>query len=174
MNDFEPEGRFDRIVSVEMFEHLRNHSLFLSRVARWMRPEGSLFVHLFTHRARPYLFEDNGPQDWMSRHFFTGGMMPHDGLLSRCQENLTLQREWRWNGRHYERTCDEWLKRCDAAGDGLLRILEAAYGTDARLWRQRWRIFFMACAELFGYRNGEEWRVSHFLFKKKPGHEDDR
>lgn len=169
VNDFAPNERFDRVVSVEMFEHMRNHGELLRRIAGWLRDDGRLFVHLFCHRDRAYLFEEQGPQDWMTKYFFSGGMMPSDTLLARHQRDLQLLRQWRWDGWHYERTCNAWLARLDAARDRVLPLLTAAYGAgQGELWLQRWRIFFMSCAELFGYRGGTEWWVSHYLFERRP------
>jgi cyclopropane-fatty-acyl-phospholipid synthase len=127
-----------------------------------------LFVHIFTHREQSYLFEDHGPQDWMTRYFFSGGMMPSDSLLLHYQRDLTLTDHWRWSGRHYAQTCNAWLSLADQNKADVLEQMAAAYGREqALLWRQRWRIFFMACAELFAYRNGNEWGVSHYLFERR-------
>ena len=167
MNDFEAPGRYDRVVSLEMFEHMRNHRALLSRVNDWLKPGGRLLIHIFCHREHPYAFEDQGPGDWMSRHFFSGGIMPSDDLPLHFQDRLRLVTRWRWDGRHYERTLNAWLARMDAARDRVWPILERTYGADqAGVWWVRWRLFFMACAELFGYRNGQEWWVSHYLFER--------
>jgi cyclopropane-fatty-acyl-phospholipid synthase len=167
MNHFEAGEEFDRVVSVEMFEHMRNYEELLRRIGTWLRPGGRLFVHIFTHDRLAYPFETDGPDDWMGRYFFTGGIMPSDGLLHRFQRDLQVLRRWRWNGRHYARTCNAWLARQDLRRDIVLPILSQAYGTaDAGLWFHRWRLFFMACAELFDYSGGEEWGVSHYLFGK--------
>jgi cyclopropane-fatty-acyl-phospholipid synthase len=167
MNGFEPERRFDRVVSVEMFEHMRNWRHLFARVHGWLRPGGRFFMHVFCHRATPYAFVEEGPADWMSRHFFSGGMMPSDELALRFQDELRLIERWRWDGRHYEKTANAWLANLDAHRDAAMPVLAAAYGeADAAQWLQRWRIFFMACAELFGYRNGQEWWVSHYLFER--------
>ncbi|MCG6155205.1 SAM-dependent methyltransferase [Rubinisphaera margarita] len=168
MNEFAPTETFDRVVSVEMFEHMRNHRLLLRRISEWLNPDGKLYVHIFCHRAHPYLFSAAGPQDWMSEHFFSGGMMPSDELFLHYQEDLICERRWRWNGQHYQRTCEDWLLQTDAARDQVLTLFRECYGPEqARSWLQRWRIFFMACAELFGYNDGNEWWVSHYRFSKR-------
>jgi len=166
IGQFRPTETYDRVVSVEMFEHVRNHAELLRRISEWLVPGGFLFVHHFSHRELPYLFEDSGPQDWMTRFFFSGGMMPHDGLLLNYQDHLRVRHRWCWSGTHYQRTCEEWLKRCDRQTADLLPLFEATYGRgQGRLWLQRWRMFFMACAELFGYRRGNEWWVTHTLLE---------
>jgi cyclopropane-fatty-acyl-phospholipid synthase len=167
MNDFAAEGRFDRVVSVEMFEHMRNWAALLARIHAWLRPGGKFFMHIFTHRARAYLFEARGDDDWMSRHFFSGGMMPAQHLPARFQEHLRLRRQWTWSGRHYEKTANAWLANMDARRDAILPILAETYGLeDAQLWWMRWRLFFMACAETFAYDGGDTWRVGHYLFER--------
>ncbi len=167
MNHFAAEGRHDRVVSVEMFEHMRNWPALLARVHDWLRPGGRFFMHIFVHRERAYPFEDRGDDDWMSRHFFSGGMMPSLHLPARCQEHLRLLRQWTWSGRHYEKTANAWLANMDARRQVILPILAETYGADeAPLWWMRWRLFFMACAETFGYGDGEIWRVGHYLFER--------
>lgn len=169
MNHFSPGEQFDRIVSVEMFEHMRNHRELLRRVSGWLLPEGRLFVHVFCHRQFAYPFESNGPQDWMAEHFFTGGMMPSDSLLAHYDQHLRLTDQWRWNGTHYARTAGAWLDRMDAQIDRIRPILQRCYGPlDADTWIGRWRLFLMACAELFAFRGGDEWYVSHYLFERQP------
>ncbi|MGA7178631.1 MAG: cyclopropane-fatty-acyl-phospholipid synthase family protein [Thiobacillaceae bacterium] len=167
MNQFTTERRFDRVVSVEMFEHMRNWPELFRRVHDWLRPEGRFLMHVFVHRHAPYLFEDRDGSDWMSRYFFTGGMMPSDDLPLHFQDHLKLINRWRWDGRHYERTANAWLDAMDQNRSLLTPVLEQTYGKDnAELWRQRWRIFLMACAELFGYNQGQTWWVSHYLFER--------
>jgi len=167
MNHFDIGSRFDRILSVEMFEHMRNWRRLFERVHAWLRPRGRFFMHVFCHRSTPYFFVDGGPSDWMSRHFFSGGMMPSDELALRVQGPLCLQRRWRWDGRHYEKTANAWLANLDARRAEALPLLAATYGEgNAVHWLQRWRIFFMACAEVFGHRDGQEWWVSHYLFER--------
>lgn len=174
MNAFEPPeiGTYDRVVSVEMFEHMRNYRLLMSKVAAWLRPGGKLFVHLFSHRDAAYAYVDSGEaHDWMTRHFFAGGMMPSDDLLPRFQEDLTLEDQWLWNGRHYAKTLEAWLQRMDDRRDVCWAILEETYGDEVLVWWGRWRLFFMACAEFFGLEDGEQWRVSHYRFIKPTGAE---
>ncbi len=168
MNEFEPAGRYDRIVSVEMFEHMRNYRELFRRIAGWLNPGGRFFMHIFCHRSGAYEFVDEGPADWMGRHFFSGGIMPSDDLPLRFQEDLRLLRRDRWNGRHYQRTANAWLENMDRRRGAILPIMAATYGEDhAEQWFQRWRIFFMACAELFGLEEGREWYVTHYLFARR-------
>ena len=166
MNGFEAAGRFDRIVSVEMFEHMRNYERLLDRIRSWLAPDGRLFVHLFAHRRYCYFFERDGDADWMARHFFTGGMMPSADLLPRCLTGLALERRWSMGGRHYERTLRAWLARLDARRAQVEAVLAGGRGRAAgRLAAARWRLFFLACAELFGFRGGAEWGVAHYLLR---------
>jgi cyclopropane-fatty-acyl-phospholipid synthase len=172
MNVFEAPSSYDRIVSVEMFEHMRNWQTLYSKVATWLKPQGKFFKHIFVHRNTPYAFEVQGNDDqnnnWMSQHFFSGGIMPSDDLPAHFQDDLKLINRWRWDGTHYEKTANAWLQNMDANKDAITPILTQTYGAkDAEMWRSRWRMFYMACAELFGYKNGQEWWVGHYLFEKK-------
>jgi cyclopropane-fatty-acyl-phospholipid synthase len=159
-----PDAAFDRCVSIEMFEHMRNYDALFGNIARWLAPGGQLFVHIFCHRELMYPFQDAGRDDWMARHFFTGGLMPSAQTLVEAQRHLPLVQRWLLPGTHYQRTANHWLARQDHNRDEVMAVLREAYGADAARWHQRWRIFWMACAELFGYRGGEEWLVAHYLF----------
>ncbi len=168
MNDFDTTERFDRVLSVEMFEHMRNWGALFARIQGWLRPGGRFFMHIFCHRDRPYAFEDKGDDDWMSRYFFSGGIMPSDALPLRFQQSLRLLDQWRWSGEHYERTANAWLANLDQRRAAILPILARAYGPDqAALWCQRWRLFFLAVAETFAYDRGQSWWVSHYLFERR-------
>lgn len=167
MNDygFEPE-RYDRVVSVEMFEHMKNWPQLFAGVARTLRPGGRFFLHIFTHRELAYHFVARDASDWMSRHFFTGGMMPDTGLVDRVRGELNLRESWVVNGRHYQRTAELWLANMDAAAEQLRPLFVRTYGNDHAKWWSYWRVFFLSCAELWGYRNGEEWTVNHYALDK--------
>jgi cyclopropane-fatty-acyl-phospholipid synthase len=167
MNHFDTRRRFDRIVSVEMFEHMGNWDKLLGKIATWLKPEGKLFVHIFTHRRFCYLFEVEGHHNWLGRHFFTGGVMPSDDLLLYFQNRVLLERHWTMSGRHYQKTAEAWLQKMDVNRKSILALFKEVYGPDAPLWVQRWRIFFMACAELWGFKGGREWLVSHYRFRKR-------
>jgi cyclopropane-fatty-acyl-phospholipid synthase len=168
MNVFDIDDRFDRVVSVEMFEHMRNWPEMFKRVGNWLKSGGRFFMHVFVHRSTPYLFVERDAGDWMSRYFFSGGMMPSDDLALYFQDHLKLLRRWRWDGTHYARTAEGWLANMDARRASLWPVIAKTYGeADAALWWTRWRIFFMACAELFGYNRGQEWWVSHYLFERR-------
>jgi len=161
MNDFTTEETYDRVISVEMFEHMHNYRLLLQRIANWLEPDGKLLVHHFCHRSWAYPFETQGASNWMGRYFFSGGLMPNADLLQSFSSHLSVARSWNWNGEHYSRTLDAWLAELDCHKARVMPILENVYGTDASRWFQRWRMFLMACSELFGYRGGQEWSVSH-------------
>ncbi|MBF5056935.1 hypothetical protein Y5W_02229 [Alcanivorax sp. 521-1] len=164
---FQPEQRYDRVVSVEMFEHMRNHRELMRRIHDWLNPGGKLFVHIFVHRELTYLFETQGASNWMGRYFFTGGVMPAFDWLPRCAGELALEDRWAVNGRHYGRTLEAWLAKADDHRRPLIRLLEEGYGEgEGAVWLQRWRMFFMACAELFNYGGGDEWFVGHYRFRR--------
>ncbi len=158
---------FDRCVSIEMFEHMRNYPQLLQRIHAWLRPEGKLFVHIFVHRTLMYPFETEGDDNWMGRHFFTGGLMPAADTLLFFQQHLQLQQRWLLDGTHYERTANHWLANQDREKNAVMDVLRQTYGdASAALWHQRWRMFWMACAELFGYQQGQQWQVAHYLFNR--------
>ena len=168
INEFDTAERYDRVVSVEMFEHLRNWPQAFARVARWLQPDGRFFMHVFAHREAPYPFVERDASDWMSKHFFSGGMMPSDDLALHCQDDLRLLQRWRWDGTHYQRTAEAWLRNMDEKRDLLMPLFERTYGReDAAVWRMRWRLFFMSVAELFGYGAGQQWWGGHYLFDKR-------
>lgn len=165
MNDFSIDQKFDRVVSVEMFEHMRNHAELLKRISGWLTPQGRLFVHVFCHKSLTYEFVDEGDDDWMSRHFFSGGVMPGMEYLARFNDHLSLEEHWTWNGVHYQKTCDAWLQRMDTNRARIMPVLNSNYGAaNAKRWFNRWRMFHMACSELFGFSGGDDWFVSHYLF----------
>ena len=165
MNDFTTTERFDRVVSVEMFEHMANWRGLLQGVATWLEPGGRVFLHVFSHRSRPYRFDVTDKADWIAQHFFTAGIMPSHGLIRQFPDLLTVEDEWRWSGDHYRRTALGWLANFDrnsAEIDGLMRQV---YGADASVWKRRWRLFFLATAGLFGDSGGSVWGVSHYRLK---------
>ena len=167
MNDFAIDKEFDRVVSVEMFEHMRNYPELLKRIAGWLKPDGKLFVHIFCHKSLTYEFVDQGEEDWMSRYFFSGGIMPAADFLGRFNDHLTVEQHWSWNGFHYQKTCDAWLENMDRNRDRIMPVLESNYGKgESSRWFHRWRMFHMACSELFGFEGGEDWFVSHYRFEK--------
>jgi cyclopropane-fatty-acyl-phospholipid synthase len=164
---FDPGLQFDRVVSVEMFEHMRNYPELLRRISTWLNPMGTLFVHIFNHRKYAYPFEAGQKDDWMAQHFFSGGQMPSDDLLTEFKDHLQQQKVWRINGRHYAQTCEDWLRNMDTHEKEIRPLFAKCYGKDEETkWIVRWRVFFLACAELFAYRDGSEWGVCHYLFQK--------
>ncbi len=168
VNEFQTDLRFDRVVSVEMFEHVRNYAVLMNRISRWLRPDGKLFVHIFCHRRFAYPFETEGADNWMGRYFFTGGIMPSDDLLLHFQDDLQLDTRWTVEGTHYARTARAWLDRMTQNRPSIDPVLSSVYGQEnVTVWRNRWRLFFMACEELFGYENGREWWVGHYRFRRR-------
>tara|TARA_B110000003_G_scaffold268991_1_gene299362 strand:- start:755 stop:1789 length:1035 start_codon:yes stop_codon:yes gene_type:complete len=167
MNDFSSEKTFDRVVSIEMFEHMRNYDELLKRVSEWLKKDGKLFVHIFSHKEIAYPFEDKGEGDWMAREFFSGGQMPSHKLLTCFSSRMKIEKDWRVEGTHYEKTSLAWLNKMDENKKEVLKLFEKTYGKNqASTWFQRWRIFFMSCEVLFGFNKGSEWGVSHYLFEK--------
>ncbi len=169
MNDFQAPATYDRVVSVEMFEHMSNWRGLLERVAGWLKPGGRLFLHVFTHIDRPYRFEAADRDDWIARHFFTGGIMPSHGLIRQFPDLFEVEEAWRWSGDHYRRTANDWLANFDRNAAAVAAVLKDAYGPHADLWRRRWRLFFLATAGLFGDMGGEVWGVSHYRLKAPSG-----
>ena len=167
MNDFSIDKEFDRVVSIEMFEHMRNYDELLKRVSGWLKKDGKLFVHIFSHKEIAYPFEDEGEGDWMAREFFSGGQMPSHKLLTCFSSRMKIEKDWRVEGTHYEKTSLAWLNKMDENKAEVLKLFEKTYGkNEASIWFQRWRIFFMSCEVLFGFNQGSEWGVSHYLFEK--------
>ena len=167
MNDFDPDSKYDRIVSIEMFEHMRNYRELFRRVSSWLEKEGRVFIHIFTTSGLPYFFDADSDRDWMGRNFFAGGIMPSADLFLYFPENLTIEKVWAVDGRHYEKTLLAWLSKMDNNKKQIMPVFEKTYGDDAKKWWNRWRLFFLSCAAVFGYREGKIWYVSHYLFKKK-------
>lgn len=165
MNVFDPAARFDRIVSVEMFEHMMNWRQLMNRVRAWLAPDGRFFMHIFTHRSGAYLFDHADHEDWIAQHFFTGGVMPSHHLIRQYSDLFEVEKEWRWSGTHYQRTAEGWLANFDCHRGEIEPVLRKVYGDDTALWMRRWRWFFLATAGLFGYANGSEWGVSHYRMK---------
>jgi cyclopropane-fatty-acyl-phospholipid synthase len=167
MNDFAPDGMFDRVVSVEMFEHMTNWRELLGRVRGWLSPEGRLFLHVFTHIGTPYRFDHEHGADWIAKYFFTGGIMPSQALIRQFYDIFEVEAERRWSGTHYERTALQWLENFDANRSVISGLLRETYGADAEIWRRRWRLFFLAVAGLFGHANGDVWGVGQYRLKTR-------
>ena len=168
MNVFtQPSSTYDRVVSIEMFEHMKNYKLLLARIAAWLKADGKLFVHIFTHCKYPYHFEAKDNSDWMARYFFTGGQMPSHDLLSYFQDDLKLSKDWKVNGTHYQKTAEDWLLNMKENKKTLMPFFHQTYGKDAVKFWAYWKIFYMSCAELWGFNSGNEWLVSHYLFEKR-------
>jgi len=165
MNTYVPIGSFDRIVSVEMFEHMSNWRDLLRRMRSWLRPAGRLFLHIFSHRTQPYRFDHSNEADWIARHFFSGGIMPSHGLIHAFADSFAVEQSWRWNGQHYQKTALHWLENFDANAAEISSILSEIHGREACLWLRRWRLFYLATAGLFGCAEGEQWGVSHYLLR---------
>ena len=168
MNVFDPERRFDRIVSVEMFEHIMNWRELLTQVKSWLAPDGRLFMHIFTHRSGAYLFDRTDGEDWIAQHFFTGGVMPSHHLIRQYADLFEVEKEWRWSGTHYQRTALDWLANFDAHRDEIEAILRGIYSADTSAWMRHWRWFFLATSGLFGYAGGSEWGVSYYRMRANP------
>lgn len=167
INDFDIEKTFDRVISIEMFEQLRNYKAVLDNIATWLNPDGKLFVHIFNHHKYLYYYEPQGASDWMSRYFFTGGIMPSFDIFHHFKDSMALEKEWQVAGTHYELTSEAWLKRMDANKEEIMNLFSDVYGKDAKKWWNYWRVFFMSCATLFGHNHGSEWQVGHYLLSKK-------
>jgi cyclopropane-fatty-acyl-phospholipid synthase len=165
MNVFQTDQRFERIVSVEMFEHMMNWRELMTRVKSWLAPDGRFFMHIFTHRAGAYLFDRADGEDWIAQHFFTGGVMPSHHLIRQYADLFEVEKEWRWSGTHYQRTALDWLGNFDAHRDQIEGILRPVYGNETSLWMRRWRWFFLATSGLFGYADGSEWGISHYRMR---------
>ena len=165
INAFTPETKFDRVVSVEMFEHMSNWRGLLGRIHEWLKPDGRLFFHVFSHRSTPYRFDHEDKSDWIAQHFFTGGIMPSHDLALQFPDLFKVEQEWRWSGTHYARTARHWLENLDSHRSEVERILASVYGADAGLWHRRWRLFLLATEGLFGYADGTEWGISHYRLK---------
>ncbi|MCS6983903.1 MAG: cyclopropane-fatty-acyl-phospholipid synthase family protein [Leptospiraceae bacterium] len=169
MNDFQTKEKFDRVISIEMFEHMRNYEELLRRISLWLKPEGKLFVHIFTHRYLAYLFEDKEASDFMARYFFSGGLMPSDHLLFYFNRHMRITKHWQVDGWHYHLTAEAWLKNLDRNKPRILALFKNIYGAKSKMWFHFWRVFFMAVSELFATNRGREWLVSHYLFEKAKG-----
>ncbi len=167
MNEFQPGATFDRIVSIEMFEHMRNYDVLMERISNWLRDSGLLFVHIFTHKDYAYTYNAENEDEWMARYFFTGGVMPSHSLLTQFDRHLKVDKAWKVNGEHYSKTLEAWLDKFNENEGHVRELFNQCYGEKtANQWMWRWRLFFLACSELFVFKNGQEWGVSHYIFKK--------
>lgn len=167
INEFDTNESFDRIISIEMFEHVRNYQQLFKRMEQWLSDSGKCFIHIFCHRYLMYPFEEEGDDNWMGKYFFSGGQMPAADTFLNFQQGLTLEKRWLLSGQHYEKTSNAWLENTDRNKETILSLFKKVYGEkEGKVWLQRWRIFFMSCAELFGLNNGNEWLVAHYRFKK--------
>lgn len=165
--EYEMNETFDRVVSIEMFEHMRNYKLLLGKISRWLNPGGKLFVHVFTHKEKTYKYEVQDDSDWMSKYFFSGGIMPGQHLFYYFQDDLKVIKHWNLSGRHYEKTARAWLEKMDSNKKPIMKIFEDHYGKEeAKKWWNYWRVFFMSCEQLWAFKNGNEWNVTHYLFEK--------
>lgn len=162
MNNFIADQRYDRIVSIEMFEHIANWRRLIANVTQWLKPDGRFFMHVFSHKDAPYRFDQTDKTDWIAQHFFTGGIMPSHKLIHQFSDLATVEQEWRWSGDHYRRTARDWLKNFDQNGGEIDQILTSVYGQEASLWKRRWRLFLLATMGLFGHDHGREWGISHY------------
>ena len=162
MNDLSLEGSFDRIISIEMFEHMRNYGALLKKLRSYLEDDGKMFVHIFTHQNYPYPYEVRGPSDWMSKYFFTSGLMPSHDIFSYFENDLIVEQSWKVNGSHYAKTCNQWLQNHYKNKKTILDIFTGHY-PNPRQWFVRWQLFFLACEELFACNDGKEWFVSHYL-----------
>jgi len=170
MNDFKAAQLYDRVVSIEMFEHMANWRALLTNVRSWMKPEGRAFIHVFTHSAAPYRFDTADKEDWIAQHFFTGGIMPNHGLMHCFPDLFEVETEWRWSGTHYARTARGWLNNFDRNIAAVMPNLRKTYGAEAPLWKRRWRMFFLATEGLFGHADGKSWGISQYRLKPvRPG-----
>jgi len=167
INELLLNEQYDRVISIEMFEHVRNYENLFNNIADWLKDDGKMFVHVFCHRYLMYPFLAEGDDNWMGRYFFSGGQMPAADTFYHFQQRLKIERRWLNSGQHYEKTSNHWLENMDRHKANIMPVFERVYGAEARLWFQRWRIFFMSCAELFGYDQGQQWLVAHYLFSKQ-------
>ncbi|ATH07112.1 SAM-dependent methyltransferase [Halobacteriovorax marinus] len=167
INEFQISEKFDRVVSIEMFEHVRNYRPLFANISNWLKDDGKLFIHIFCHKDATYFFETEGDDNWMGKYFFTGGIMPSFDLFERVQDSMKLSQKWKINGQNYQRTSEDWFNKMEENSSTIMNLMKETYGEDqAKQWFNRWKIFFASCAELFGHNNGNEWFVGHYLFEK--------